>query len=101
MSAGTVQDGRGGADGAAPPVVLEVDLGPGVRAGFTTRDGGLSPAPWDTLNLGLNVTDDADRVRANRARAAAWLGVPASFATQVHGTRVATVEPVPRGADPV
>ena len=59
-----MQDGRGGADGAAPPVVLEVDLGPGVRAGFTTRDGGLSPAPWDTLNLGLHVTDDADRVGA-------------------------------------
>ena len=98
VSAGTVQDGRGGADGAAPPVVLEVDLGPGERAGITPRDGGLSPAPWDTLNLGLNVTDDADRVRANRARAAAWLGADPAFATQVHGTRVATVEPAPRRA---
>lgn len=72
--------------------VLEVDLGPGVRAGFTTRAGGVSPAPWDSLNLGLGVHDDAARVRANRRRAAAWLGRPARFSTQVHGTAVAVLD---------
>lgn len=71
--------------------MLEVDLGPGVRAGFTTRAGGVSPAPWATLNLGLGVDDDAARVRENRARASSWLGRPAHFATQVHGTDVAVV----------
>ena len=86
-----MQHGRGGVDDAAPPVVLEVDLGPGVRAGFTTRAGGVSPEPWQSLNLGLNVTDDAARVRANRARAGAWLGAPVAFASQVHGTDVAVV----------
>ncbi|OLT50562.1 polyphenol oxidase family protein [Cellulosimicrobium sp. CUA-896] len=71
--------------------VLEVDLGAGVRAGFTTRAGGVSPHPWDSLNLGLGVRDDAARVRENRARAAGWLGRTAHFATQVHGTGVAVV----------
>ncbi|WP_454049071.1 peptidoglycan editing factor PgeF [Cellulomonas sp. Marseille-Q8402] len=68
--------------------VLEIDLGPGVRAGFTTRSGGVSAAPWDTLDLGLNVGDDPARVRENRARVAAWAGAPLAWATQVHGTGV-------------
>jgi YfiH family protein len=68
--------------------VLEVDLGPGVRAGFTTRAGGVSAPPWDTLDLGLHVGDDPGHVRTNRARVAAWAGGPVAWATQVHGTHV-------------
>jgi len=34
----------------------------------------VSAAPFDTLNLGDHVTDDAAAVRSNRA--AAWLGSP-------------------------
>jgi YfiH family protein len=68
--------------------VLEVDLGPGVRAGFTTRAGGVSAPPWDALDLGLHVGDDPAHVRENRARVAAWAGTPLAWATQVHGTTV-------------
>ncbi|GIG37250.1 peptidoglycan editing factor PgeF [Cellulomonas pakistanensis] len=68
--------------------VLGVDLGPGVRAGFTTRAGGVSAPPWDALDLGLNVRDDPADVRANRARVAAWAGAPVAWATQVHGADV-------------
>lgn len=71
-----------------PLPVLGVDLGPGVRAGFTTRAGGVSVPPWDTLDLGLAVGDDPDRVRENRARVAAWAGAPVAWATQVHGADV-------------
>ncbi|KLN33604.1 peptidoglycan editing factor PgeF [Cellulosimicrobium cellulans] len=99
MSTRPASDGRGGVLDAAPPVVLEVDLGPGVRAGFTTRTGGVSPEPWDSLNLGLNVTDDATRVRSNRARASAWLGAPVAFSSQVHGTHVVRLGSPPRDAD--
>lgn len=35
----------------------------GVRHGFSTRIGGVSPAPWDSLNLGVGRGDDMDRVR--------------------------------------
>jgi len=33
-----------------------------------TRSGGVSPTPWDTLNVGGTVGDDAERVRENRRR---------------------------------
>ncbi len=33
-----------------------------------TRQGGVSPAPWTSLNVGGTVGDDANRVRENRAR---------------------------------
>jgi YfiH family protein len=93
------RDERAGAGGAGPLVVVPVDLGPGVRAGFTTRAGGVSPAPWDSLDLGLGVQDDAARVRANRALVAEWLGAPVAFATQVHGTHVVRLDtPVGSGA---
>lgn len=58
----------------------EVDLGPGVRAGFTRADGGFD----------LSTTLDADlgEVVSRRARLAAWLGAPVAFAWQVHGADV-------------
>ncbi|WP_336706140.1 polyphenol oxidase family protein [Oerskovia sp. USHLN155] len=71
----------------APPV-LEVDLGPGVRAAFTGRAGGSSPGPWSGLNLGLGVDDDAERVLAHRDAVGRWLGAPLVFGTQVHGADV-------------
>ena len=54
----------------------------------TTRHGGVSAAPYDTLNLGLHVGDDPAQVVANRARAAAAFGATLEdlvFARQVHG----------------
>lgn len=75
----------------APLSVLEVDLGPGVRAGFTTRAGGVSLPPWDGLDLGLNVGDDPARVRANRALVDQWAGARVAWATQVHGIDVRVV----------
>ena len=35
-----------------------------VRHGFSTRIGGVSPAPWDSLNLGVGRGDDMDRADA-------------------------------------
>jgi len=69
-------------------VIDQVDLGPGVRAGFTDRHGGVSPAPYDGLNLGDHVGDDPDAVAENRRRVAEWLGAPLVLARQVHGSRV-------------
>jgi YfiH family protein len=39
-----------------------------VGHGFFTRLGGISPAPWDSLNVGGTVGDDIDRVVENRKR---------------------------------
>ena len=38
----------------------------GAAVAVTTRHGGVSPAPYDTLNLGLHVGDDPERVQTNR-----------------------------------
>ncbi len=38
-----------------------------------TRQGGVSPSPWDSLNVGGTVGDDVERVRENRVRSFAAL----------------------------
>ncbi len=54
----------------------------------TLRSGGCSPAPWDSLNLGDHVGDDAQRVMANRARLRASLPADPCWLQQVHGVDV-------------
>jgi len=83
--------------------LLEADLGPGVRAGFTRRRSGVSTGPYAGLNLAQHVGDDVEPVAANRAALAAWAGAPVVFARQVHGVRVLTVggpDGVPPPPDP-
>lgn len=57
----------------------------GVGALCTTRLGGVSAAPYDSLNLGLHVGDDPARVAENRGRLAALLPARPVFLDQVHG----------------
>ena len=49
-------------------VYLTSPLLDGVRHGFSTRRGGVSPAPWDTLNLGPGRGDAPENVRENYRR---------------------------------
>ena len=76
----------------------------GVRHGFFGRPGGVSEGVWSSLNVGLRSGDDPARIAANRARAAAALGLaPERLVTarQVHGTKALTVtEPWPVDAAP-
>jgi len=72
--------------------VAGVDLGPGVRAAFTSRAGGVSRPPYDALNLGSAVGDDPLAVAENRRRVARWAGAPLVVATQVHGARAVRVD---------
>lgn len=58
----------------------------GVRALFTTRAGGVSPAPFDALNLGDHVGDNPQAVAANRAILQQAMGAQPVFLSQVHGT---------------
>lgn len=59
-----------------------------VHAVCTTRAGGVSSAPYDTMNLGDHVGDRPDCVAANRAVLQASTGAPSVFLSQVHGTEV-------------
>jgi copper oxidase (laccase) domain-containing protein len=64
-----------------------------VRAVFTTRAGGCSPAPWDSLNLGDHVGDAPARVADNRQTLARATGCQPVFVQQVHGQQVVVLEP--------
>ncbi len=58
---------------------------------FTTRRGGTSRPPWDSLNLGSQVGDDSSDVEANRERVAAYAGIKwqhVRHGRQVHGAAV-------------
>lgn len=59
---------------------------PGVRALATTRIGGVSATPWNSLNLGDHVGDAPRAVAANRARLRRELPAEPHWLTQVHGT---------------
>ncbi len=63
----------------------------GVRAFVTGRSGGVSPAPYESLNLGDHVDDDPTSVLENRRRVAEAIGVDTNrliIISQVHGRDV-------------
>jgi polyphenol oxidase len=63
-----------------------------VRVISTLRGGGVSRAPYATLNLALHVGDRPEAVEANRLLLAEAARLPAAplWLTQVHGTAVVT-----------
>jgi YfiH family protein len=71
---------------------LEASL-PGARAAFSTRAGGVSSAPFESLNLGAFAGDEVATVAENRRRLAEALELTPSrvaVGRQVHGTKLAT-----------
>ncbi len=74
-----------------------------VRTLVTTRDGGVSLAPYASLNLGQHVGDDPAAVAENRARLRACLPAEPFWLNQVHGIGVqeacADAPDVPPDAD--
>lgn len=62
-----------------------------VRACVTTRKGGVSQAPYDSLNLGDHVDDDPAAVARNRQLLRRDLALPSEplWLQQVHGCEVA------------
>ena len=81
------------ADSWIPPFAQGAAELRGVGALMSTRVGGASPAPWDSLNLGTAVGDEPARVAHNRAVFAQALGVVPVFLKQVHGTHVLRLLP--------
>ena len=70
-----------------------------VRAFFTTRNNGVSAAPYESLNLALHVGDDPDRVAVNRE--SLGLETEPFYLNQVHSNRCveAHLTPNPVEAD--
>ena len=64
---------------------------PAATAAFSTRAGGVSNEPFDSLNLGILTGDDRDAVLANRIRLADALGRAPErvlMGRQVHGSEL-------------
>ena len=63
---------------------------------FTDRRGGRSHSPYDSLNVGASVGDDAIAVENNRRLVAGYLGAQGiALARQVHGRDVVHLAPSP------
>jgi purine-nucleoside/S-methyl-5'-thioadenosine phosphorylase / adenosine deaminase len=80
--------------------LLRWDGGPAYVVAFSTRLGGVSEAPFDTLNLGRLTMDDPEHVAENRRRlCAAAEAEPSrlSFNRQVHGSVVRRADPAASG----
>jgi YfiH family protein len=78
---------------------LEATLGPAAggtgRVGFGSRVGGVSEAPYDSLNIGVLTEDAEAAVVENRARLASAVGIDpmnVPIGLQVHGADIAVHE---------
>lgn len=73
----------------------------GIHHGVFTRLGGVSPSPWDTLNLGGTVGDDREHIITNRERLFEVFKTPVSSlydVWQVHSSEMKFAN-VPRPLD--
>lgn len=71
---------------------------PNIHAYSTTRLGGVSQAPWKSLNLADYVGDDAFDVEANRRHLIEIADLPRmpTWIEQVHGTKVLRIDGTPQ-----
>ena len=92
---------------SAAPLVLEVDLGPGIRAALTfarrpvdlaAGDGTVGADEGFNLSLAVGPTHGTP---AHRELLRQWVGVPIAYARQVHGAHVHVCTAVPTGDEPV
>ena len=70
--------------------MIRVDL-PEASVAFSTRQGGVSSGPYESLNLGILTEDDPQKVAENRARLAAALAIDrerVGMGWQVHGDEI-------------
>ncbi len=66
-----------------------------IRSGFTTRNGGVSRPPYNSLNLGFNTDDQQHNVEGNRSNLSRAFGIPPHLlltVRQVHGTDILSID---------
>jgi polyphenol oxidase len=76
--------------------LLDWDAPGPYRVSFSTRLGGVSEGPYESLNLGILTDDEPERVVANRRRVTEAVGADpetATMAWQVHGAEVTEARP--------
>jgi YfiH family protein len=81
-----------GPDGGELPLLVSPIIPSSFRHGFTTRTGGVSLPPFDSLNFGWRWGDAGEHVAENHRRLLAVSGAAVLCRTlQVHGTRILRV----------
>ena len=77
------------------PLLRSPLIAPPFAHGFSTRAGGVSAAPFDSLNMGARWGDAAANVEENRRRLLRAVGVagPLHVVRQVHGAAVRACAP--------
>ena len=81
------------------PRTIDVEL-PGGRVAFSTRRGGVSEGPYESLNLGILTDDDQARVAENRGLLVDDIGLDAervAMGWQVHGSDMREWTEAPKG----
>ena len=71
-----------------------------IRHFISTRTGGYSKSPYNSLNLALHVGDDPDKVLKNRKRLAEVIGIPLdhfTIAKQIHSGTVTVISEAMKG----
>lgn len=79
----------------SPVIRPRLAQAPGLVAGFSTRYGGVSSPPYDSLNVGSGVDDAPEAVAENKRRVCDALGIAPdqlARAGQVHGATVRKVD---------
>lgn len=79
-------------------LVPDAPLGERVGVVMTTRHGGVSAGPFESMNLGAYVGDEPAAVRANMQRLGEAIDARPVFLKQVHGTRVVDLDRGPADA---
>jgi len=95
------QDHGPGLIATGPEIIApEWPAAAGVRAAFTLRTGGVSVAPYDSLNMGAAIGDSPEAVAENRRRVRDALRLPAEpgWLEQVHGAQVVALGASAHGA---
>ena len=72
-------------------MIFEADFGDPYRVVFSSRLGGVSQGPYESLNLGILTDDEPERVVENRRLLCESVGVDpetATMAWQAHGAKV-------------
>ncbi|MFC1538765.1 peptidoglycan editing factor PgeF [Candidatus Latescibacterota bacterium] len=76
------------------PRIPDIISGKNVVCGFTTRNGGVSSSPFNSLNLGFNTPDESANVEKNHSLIHKFLHIErnrTALMEQVHGSNIAVV----------
>ncbi len=87
-----ISDGDAILDSERPFLTADWAVPKQIKTLITTRQGGVSTPPYQSMNLGLHVGDNTEHVLQNRAIVAQQTHLPVCYLNQVHGKVVVNAQ---------